>query len=186
MPIVYQPEIGAGWSRLQGQPKPGPVGQDPFIDMNSRFFKFLLNIYPPYIGAGIRIRKVAPDFREIVVQMRLRWYNRNYFNTHFGGSLYAMVDPFFCLMLVQVLGKEYIVWDQAARIEFVKPGRGTVSALFKIGDEQVNEILAQTADGRTYRPEYSVDVCDEAGEQVARINKVLYIRKKDRRRSEKR
>jgi len=90
--------------------------------MNNRLFKFLLNIYPPYIGAGIRIRKVAPDFREIVVQMRLRWYNRNYFNTHFGGSLYAMVDPFYCLMLVQVLGKDYIVWDQAATIEFKNPG----------------------------------------------------------------
>ncbi|CAD7844707.1 MAG: hypothetical protein [Olavius algarvensis Delta 4 endosymbiont] len=90
--------------------------------MNNRLFKFLLNIYPPYIGAGIRIRKVAPDFREIVVQMRLRWYNRNYFNTHFGGSLYAMVDPFYCLMLVQVLGKDYIVWDQAAPIEFKNPG----------------------------------------------------------------
>lgn len=90
--------------------------------MNNRLFKFLLNIYPPYIGAGIRIRKVAPDFREIVVQMRLRWYNRNYFNTHFGGSLYAMVDPFYCPMLVQVLGKDYIVWDQAATIEFKNPG----------------------------------------------------------------
>lgn len=100
----------------------GPLGQNSFIMMNNRLFKFLLNIYPPYIGAGIRIRKVAPDFREIVVQMRLRWYNRNYFNTHFGGSLYAMVDPFYCLMLVQVLGKDYIVWDQAATIEFKNPG----------------------------------------------------------------
>jgi len=147
--------------------------------MNSRLFKFLLNIYPPYIGAGIRIRKVAPDFREIVVQMRLRWYNRNYFNTHFGGSLYAMVDPFYCLMLVQVLGKDYIVWDQAATIEFLKPGRGMVLAVLKIDDEQVQEILSQTADGRKYLPEYAVAVCDEAGEQVARVNKVLYIRKKD-------
>jgi len=147
--------------------------------MNNRFFKFLLNMYPPYIGAGIRVRKVAPDFREIVVQMRLRWYNRNYFNTHFGGSLYAMVDPFYCLMLVQVLGKDYLVWDQAATIEFLKPGRGTVSAVLKIDDEQVQEIRSQTADGRKYLPEYAVAVCDEAGEQVARVNKVLYIRKKD-------
>jgi len=147
--------------------------------MNSRLFKFLLNIYPPYIGAGIRVRKVAPDFREIVVQMRLRWYNRNYFNTHFGGSLYAMVDPFYCLMLVQVLGNDYIVWDQAATIEFIKPGRGAVSAVFKIDAEQVNEILSRTTDGRKYRPEYSVDVRDEAGDRVARIHKVLYIRRKD-------
>jgi len=145
--------------------------------MNNRFFKLLLNIYPPYIGAGIRVRKVAPDFREVVVQMRLRWYNRNYFNTHFGGSLYAMVDPFYCLMLVQVLGKGYIVWDQAAKVEFIKPGRGTVTATFEISDDQVDDILTQTAGGQKYMPDFKVDVYDNKGEPVARISKVLYIRK---------
>jgi acyl-coenzyme A thioesterase PaaI-like protein len=148
--------------------------------MDSRFFKLLLNFYPPYLGAGIRIRKVAPDFREITVQMRLRWYNRNYFNTHFGGSLYAMVDPFYCLMLVQILGKAYIVWDQAAQIEFLKPGRGTVTAEFRIGAEQVDEIVAQTADGRKFLSVYPVDVRDASGETIARINKTLYIRRKKR------
>jgi len=146
--------------------------------MNNRFFKFLLNMYPPYIGAGIRVRKVAADFRAVVVQMRLRWYNRNYFNTHFGGSLYAMVDPFYCLMLVQVLGKDYIVWDQAAKIEFVKPGKGTMTAEFRIGDEQIDEIVSHTADGEKFLPVYPVDVRDESGETVARIAKTLYIRRK--------
>lgn len=146
--------------------------------LNSSFFRLLMNVYPPYIGAGISVKRVAPDFREIVVQMRLRWYNRNYVRTHFGGSLYAMVDPFYMLMLIQLLGKAYIVWDRAARIEFLKPGRGTVTAVFRIDDRQLAEIVARTANGEKFLPEYAVDVIDEAGEKVAHVTKALYIRKK--------
>ena len=146
--------------------------------LNSSFFRLLMNVYPPYIGAGISVKRVAPDFREIVVRMRLRWYNRNYVRTHFGGSLYAMVDPFYMLMLIQLLGKAYIVWDRAARIEFLKPGRGTVTAVFRIDDRQLAEIVARTANGEKFLPEYAVDVIDEAGEKVAHVTKTLYIRKK--------
>jgi hypothetical protein len=72
--------------------------------MTPRLFKMLLNCYPPYLGAGIRVRHVSHDFRDLWVQMKLRFYNRNYVGTHFGGSLYAMIDPFYMLMLMQVLG----------------------------------------------------------------------------------
>ena len=81
--------------------------------MDHNQFKRKLNLYPPYWGTGIFVKKISPDFREIIVQMKMTWYNRNYVNTHFGGSLYSMTDPFFMLMLMQILGKEYIVWDKA-------------------------------------------------------------------------
>ena len=63
--------------------------------------KRLLNIYGPYLGAGVRVTHVANDFREIRVSMKLRWYNRNVVGTHFGGSLYSMVDPHLMLMLMK-------------------------------------------------------------------------------------
>ncbi len=110
--------------------------------------------------------------------MKLRWYNRNYIRTHFGGSLYAMTDPFYMLMLIQVLGRDYIVWDKAAHIEFVKPGKGTVRAEFRIIDEHVAAIIARTANGEKYLPDFKVDITDEAGEIVAQVIKTLYIRKK--------
>jgi hypothetical protein len=44
--------------------------------MNAKSFKRLINIYPPYLGAGVRVRSVSPDFRHIRVEMALRWYNR--------------------------------------------------------------------------------------------------------------
>jgi len=146
--------------------------------MNPNFFKLLLNVYPPYWGTGIVVKKISPDYKEIIVQMKMRWYNRNYVKTHFGGSLYAMTDPFFMLMLLQILGKEYIVWDKAAHIEFIKPGRGTLTAKFIITDEEIGNILKNTADGQKYLPEFSVNIKDEADETVASVTKILYLRKK--------
>jgi len=121
---------------------------------------------------------VSANYKEIIVHMKMRWYNRNYVNTHFGGSLYAMTDPFFMVMLIQVLGKQYIVWDKAVHIDFIKPGRGKVTARFIIKEEQIDNILEKTADGQKYLPEFSVDIKDEAGDTVARVTKTLYIRKK--------
>lgn len=146
--------------------------------MKAGLFKLLLNLYPPYLGAGIRVARVSGDYREVVVQMRLRFYNRNYVGTHFGGSLYAMIDPFYMLMLIQILGNGYLVWDQAARIEFSKPGRGTVRARFHLSEAMLADIRAQTADGSKYLPVFPVDITDEADELVARCFKTVYIKRK--------
>ena len=146
--------------------------------MPHKQLKRRLNLYPPYWGTGIVVKKISPDFREAIVQMKMAWYNRNYVNTHFGGSLYSMTDPFFMLMLMQILGKEYIVWDKAAYIDFVKPGRGTVTAKFVINKEQIDDINAKTADGQKYFPEFTVDIKDQTDNIVARVVKTLYVRKK--------
>ena len=137
----------------------------------------LLALWPPYFGAGIRVKR--PEEHTYVVRMKLHWWNRNYFGTHFGGSLYAMCDPFFALMLAQRLGSGYIVWDKAAAIRFVRPGRGTVSARFEIPDEEVEAIRRAADAAGKVEPEMTVEVVDEAGEVVARVEKTLYVRRKD-------
>jgi hypothetical protein len=91
-----------------------------------------INLWPPFLGMGIRIRRIAPDMKAVDVEMKLRFWNANYVGTHFGGSLFAMTDPFYMLMLMANLGRDYIVWDKAATIRYKKPGRGTVRAEFRI------------------------------------------------------
>jgi hypothetical protein len=146
--------------------------------MNPKYLKLLINLYPPYWGTGITVKRISRDYREVWVQMKMRWYNRNYVKTHFGGSLYAMTDPFFMVMLIHILGKEFVVWDKSAHIDFIKPGQGTVTARFLITEEQIKNIMRYTSDGQKYLPEFSVSIEDEAGEKVARVVKTLYIRKK--------
>lgn len=144
----------------------------------ARALRWLMNLYPPYLGAGIKVRQISSDFRQARVSMGLTWYNRNYVRTQFGGSLYSMTDPFYMLMLMQNLGRDYIVWDKAAHIEFVSPGKGTVHAEFKIDDSMLDTIREHTANGDKYLPKYHVEVRDDQGTLVARVEKTLYIRRK--------
>ena len=148
--------------------------------MTATKLKRLLNVYAPYLGAGVRVTHISDDFLTARVEMRLRFYNRNYVGTHFGGSLYAMVDPFYMLMLINILGPDYIVWDKAASIRFKRPGKGTVKAVFQISPERVKEIrLAADTNGKV-EPEFQVVVTDAEGQIVAEIDKLLYVRRKEK------
>jgi acyl-coenzyme A thioesterase PaaI-like protein len=128
------------------------------------------------------VRSIAADWSEASVELRLGWLNRNYVGTHFGGSLFAMTDPFFALLLMHRLGGRYLVWDQAGRIEFVAPGRGTVSARFELPEERVAQIRAQAEGGDKVLPQFGVEIRDRAGALVASVHKTLYVRLKPRHR----
>lgn len=143
-----------------------------------RLFRFLLNIYPPYLGAGIKVESISPDWYSVRVSMSLRWFNRNAVGVHFGGSLYSMVDPHLMLMHMQLLGKEYIVWDKRASISFLRPGSGKVYADFHLSEEDIQSIIHATGNGQVYEPVYSVDIKNIKGKVIARVEKTLFIRKK--------
>ncbi|RDV37093.1 DUF4442 domain-containing protein [Bradymonadaceae bacterium TMQ3] len=139
----------------------------------------VLRLYPPYLGAGIRVRHIAPDYRHIRVEMPLKLTNQNYVGTHFGGSLYAMVDPFFMLMLLKNLGPEVVVWDKSATIAFKRPGRSTVHAEFRLTQEDIDKVWLALENQRVYEPVFEVEIRDQKGELVARVEKTLYIRRKE-------
>lgn len=145
---------------------------------SAKGMRLLLATFIPYRGAGIRVTHIADDYSTATVEMRKHRFNTNYVGTHFGGSLYSMVDPMYMLLLMRRLGNGYIVWDKSASIEFVRPGTGTVTAHFALTDEKVDEIRKATESGDKYLPTWDIDVLNEAGEVVARVHKVLYVRKK--------
>lgn len=146
--------------------------------MLAKTFRRMLSWYPPFLGAGVRVDRVSDDYLEIDVSMPLRFYNRNYVGTHFGGSLYSMTDPFYMLMLMQRLGPDYIVWDKSASIEFVSPGKGRVSAAFRLTEEEIGRIRQEAESGAPLYPEYRVQVLGEEGQVVAEVMKRIYVRKK--------
>lgn len=144
-----------------------------------RHMRWLLNLYPPYLGAGIRVKRLQPDWRAIDVEMKLRFWNANYVGTHFGGSLYSMTDPFYMLMLIENLGPAYIVWDKAASVRFRRPGKGKVSASFRLSEEQIEGIRQRLNTQEKVEPRFVVEVKDDSGAVVAEVEKVLYVRRKE-------
>ena len=148
--------------------------------LSPRLLRWAMNLWPPYLGAGIRVRSIAADWSEAVVELRERLSNRNYVGTHFGGSLFAMTDPFYALLLMHRLGERYLVWDRAASSEFAAPGRGTVRAHFFLTEERVESIRRQAAGGEKVLPEFEVEIRDAGGNLVARVRKTVYVRLKSR------
>jgi acyl-coenzyme A thioesterase PaaI-like protein len=139
--------------------------------------RWLFRVWPPYLFSGIRVTHLADDWSRARVELRARWYNRNYVGTHFGGSLFAMTDPFWMILLIRRLGPGYRVWDKAADIEFVKPGRGTVVAEFVLDEATVADIRAATEGGDKHLRWFETAVVDAQGEVVARVRKQVYVRR---------
>jgi hypothetical protein len=135
-----------------------------------------MSLYPPFLGAGVRVRTLAHHPLVFETRLRLRWWNRNYVGTHFGGSLYAMVDPFYMLILIDELGPGFTVWDKAATIRFRRPGRGTVSARFEIPRRRAEEIRREALAAGRAEPVFTTVVVDGAGETVAEIEKSISVR----------
>ena len=146
--------------------------------MKANTIRRIMNFWPPFLASGITVTRLAEDFREAEVVLKQHWYNANYVGVHFGGSLFAMTDACYMVMLINVMGKGYYVWDRSAKIDYLKPGRGTVTARFRIADAALADILQKTAGGEKYFPEFTVEITDAQGEVVARVLKTLYVRKK--------
>lgn len=149
------------------------------LTRRERWLLRLLNLWPPYLGAGVRVRPV-PGRRAVDVSLVLRFWNRNYFGTQFGGSLYSMCDPFLCLLALGGLGGGYVVWDKAAEVRFVRPGRGPVSARFELTAGELAAIRRDADRLGKVEPRFRVEVRDGKGEVVAEIDKLLYVRRKER------
>ena len=144
-----------------------------------RHIRTLVNYWPPFLGAGIRVTRWDPDWRAIDVEMHLRRWNANFVGTHYGGSLYSLTDPFYMLMLIENLGPDYAVWDKSASIRFRRPGRGRVHVSFRITAQQLDEIRQALSTADKLEPTLGVEIKDDTGTVIAEVQKVVHIKKRE-------
>ena len=155
---------------------------------NAKFRSLIrkINWYPPFLGMGISVKSFSDDFTRFDVVLKQRFYNRNLFGTHFGGSLFTMSDPFYVFIVTMNFGKHYIVWDKSAAIDYLKPARGTVTGIFKVDQQRLKEMRAQVdAEGKSTF-DFTTDLTDENDVAVARVQKTVYVRTKQPRSTERR
>lgn len=149
-----------------------------FGRLSPRGLRRAMNWWPPFLFTGVHVAHVADDWSSATVELRMRPWNRNYVGTHFGGTLFAMTDPFWMLLVLHAIGRDHVVWDQAGEITFLKPGRGTLRAEFRLPDGVIEAMHAATADGRKYLHWFENDILDAEGDVVARVRKQVYVRRK--------
>ncbi len=142
-------------------------------------FRTLMNWYPMYFGTGGKILFWSGDSREVQLRLRRNIWTYNYVGTIFGGSMFAASDPFYMLMLLQIFGSQYVVWDKSASIRFRKPGRTTLYMRYELTDDQIDDIRRDvTANGQTERT-FSLQWVDKDGAVHAEIERLCYIADKE-------
>ncbi len=139
-----------------------------------------MNLYPMYAGTGGRVRFISADWHHVLVELRLRLKTRNYAGTIFGGAMFAAIDPFHMVLLMNILGKEnFVVWDKAGSIVFKKPGRGRIVCDIRYAVDEVSFIRETAQANGKYEFVKRADWIDEQGDVVAVVEKTVYVATKE-------
>lgn len=145
-----------------------------------KILRYSFNLFPAYRRTGGRVTFIADDYSEIRIKLPLNWKTRNYVGTIFGGSIYGAVDPIYMIMLIKMLGPDYVVWDKTASIRFKKPGKKTLFATFNIPAGEIEEIKSLVKNSSAIDRTYTCTLCDRSGMVYAEIEKVIFVARKER------
>lgn len=147
------------------------------MDFTPESFQTMINSWPTFAAMKVSVTEIAADWTHVVVRMELTPENGNFFGTAFGGTMFAMTDPFLPILTDRQLGPGYACWDSHAEIDFLRPGRTAVTGRIEVPASVVQEIREATVTGEKHLRWFDIDLTDEAGEVVARLRRQLYVRK---------
>ena len=144
--------------------------------------RLFFNTWPPFRGQGIRVTNINKSMTRMDVQIKPKWFNQSAFAL-FGGSIYSMTDPFYVLLFLAHISNDHIVWDKSAFITFISPAKKSINVTYEITPAQIQDIVERCEDGTPVLETFNVDLIDTSGELVAQVEKVVYIRKKQGKKS---
>jgi len=98
--------------------------------------------------------------------------------------MYGAVDPIYMVMLIQLLGPEYVVWDKDATVHFKRPGRSTLYACLMLEAQEIDAIKVELTQCSSLERTYQVNLIDSEGMIRASITKTIFIRRKEVRQKE--
>lgn len=148
--------------------------------LKTRLLRLQFNLFPAFRRSGGRITYIAPNLRELRIAIPLNWKTHNYVGTIYGGCMYGAVDGILMVMFINLLGRDYIVWDKSGKIRYRKPGRTTLTGRFVVTDLDLDEVRQNLQDADRFEKEFRIDLVDEDGDVCAEIDKLLHFRRKDR------
>ena len=148
--------------------------------MTPRRLAIGMSLWAPNLFSGIRVKRFSKDWTHATVELHINVFTRNYVKTAFGGSMSAMTDPYFFMLVKHQLGNDYVVWDTRGEIEFVKPGRGVLTAHFAVPKQKATELRERARGGAKVLEWFESEITDRHGDVVARVRREVYVREKKR------
>ncbi len=151
------------------------------MQVSPGMMKWIMRFYPPLLFQGIWTIGFHEDYRGVDVKIIRSLMNMNYNKSIFGGTIYAAADPFYAVLLHQLLSKrgyKLVVWQKAADIDFIKPGYGTLRFSIRISDDELAEVCSIIDKGEKCIKSFPITIMDKSNEVCAKVNSVVYVRKR--------
>ncbi len=139
-------------------------------------FRLLVGLYPPLLGAGVRVAHIAEDWTDGSIAMRVYPWTSNLHGAAFGGALFSATDVLYGMMLSAQLGRDYEVWTKAASIDFHRPGRGTLRLRVQLSPEEADRIRGQAARDGAAEVIHQVEIVDGSAAVVASAQHTMRVR----------
>lgn len=139
-------------------------------------FKYGFNFSPMYRRSTGSIMNVSDDLLTVKIKIPISYKNKNYVGTIFGGSLFSATDPIFMIQLMNILGKDYVVWDKSAEIRYKRPARENSYANFIFTDAEIQQIKQRVIAEKEIDLEKELKITNKnASVTYAEVSKIIYI-----------
>ena len=138
-------------------------------------FKIMFNVSPMYRRSCGRITHVSDDLHVVQVKIPLSYKNKNYVGSMFGGSLFSATDPIYMIQLMQILGKEYVVWDKSTEIRFKRPAYTHAYVTFEFNTNEITEIIEKVKQEKEIDWVKNLKITDGKDTVFTELNKTIYI-----------
>ena len=150
-------------------------------DLTANELKLMLNFWLPFLVNRIYILFISNDFHEMQVRLKHSFWNRNPNKSVWGGSIASALDPFFPVMMKQIIlrkGTSTDFFSKAIQIEFVRKVESHVLFHFKITKSEVAEAEETLINDGKYEGWHSVDGIDISGNICVHGKVQIYLRKR--------
>lgn len=146
--------------------------------LKPKTFLRIWNFWPPFLFNGIKLVYYSEDLLQFKVKIKLHFWNANYHGTQYGGAMSSATDPFYAIILIYALGKEYAVWDKVFTMRFLKPGKTDLFLNFEVTRPELEEIRQKVDEEGKMEWTKRIDLYDADGVIVAYADRTLSIKKK--------
>ena len=149
------------------------------MKVSENVLKWGMRLYPPLLLQRIWVQNIDKGFRGADVKINRSLFTLNFGKAIFGGTIYSAADPFYALLLGQILrNKNYTitVWLKSASIQFLKPARTDLYYKICITDEMIAEIVEALDQKTIFVKNYSIEMYSKSGDLQSIAKNEVYIK----------
>ena len=147
-------------------------------DLTPREFK-LMNFWLPFFFNRIKIINVSDDFKRVDVLLKHTFWNRNPNKALWGGAIFSAVDPFYPIMLKQILlldNIETVFLTKSAQVDYLKESKTNILFSFLVTDNEIKNLKNILTVEVKYDGWHEVYGIDEDNKKCIRAKIQVYLK----------